>query len=237
MTDDETDDQAQTDGGLGALDPPPLESLDERTLSPDVLARNAAGLETVITLLTNPALARVYVYACYWGPVTPAEIQDGLSLSKSTTYAYLDRLDTLGLVDRDDSSRPQQVRAEPVILVEEAIPVVITPTVVHAFALGEIDEDVAYFVDRYGVGKLIAALRGAGLHSAGKRTQRMVGSEIDVRDTEAMLIINALEPALIVGREHDPYFDYLFPDVHDEMDLPGLDAVETTPARPPTPDE
>lgn len=164
--------------------------------------------------------------------VTPTNIQEQLDLSKSTTYEYLDRLETLGLVDRDDSTRPQQVTAEPVSLVEQAIPIVITPTVIHAFALQEVDEDIAYFVERYGVGKLIAALRGAGLHYAGARTQRMVGSEIDVRDTEAMLIIAALKPALLVGREHDPYFRYLFPDVHEEMELPDLEAVETMPTSP-----
>lgn len=224
------------DGGLGTLDPPPFNELDEQSFAPAALARNAAGLETIIGLLTNAALARVYVYICYWGPVTPTTIQASLDLSKSTTYEYLDRLETLGLVDRDDSTRPQQVTAEPVILVEQAIPLVITPTVIHAFALQEVDDDVAYFVERYGVGKLIAALRGAGLHYAGTRTQRMVGSEIDVRDTEAMLIINALKPVLLVGREHDPYFRYLFPDVHDEMELPDLEAVETTPAHPEQPE-
>jgi len=60
----------------------------------------------------------------------------------------------------------------------------------------------------------------------------MVDSEIDVRDTDAMMIIYALVPALAVGREQDPYFEYLFPDVHDQMDLPNLDARETSPAQP-----
>jgi uncharacterized protein with von Willebrand factor type A (vWA) domain len=108
----------------------------------------------------------------------------------------------------------------------------ITPTVLHAFALQEVDEDIEYFVDRYGIGKLVAALRGAGLHHAGSMTQRMVASEIDVLDTEAMMIIYALVPALVVGREQDPYFEYLFPDVHDQMDLPDLEEQETSPAQP-----
>jgi hypothetical protein len=37
-------------------------------------------------------------------------------------------------------------------------------------ALREIDEDVEYFIDSYGLGTLIAALRGAGLHFAGTGT-------------------------------------------------------------------
>jgi hypothetical protein len=74
---------------------------------------------------------------------------EALDLSKSTTYEYVDRLVGLCLVDRDDSTRPQQLTADPIIIVELYIPIVITPTVLHALALQELDEDVAYFMDRY----------------------------------------------------------------------------------------
>jgi hypothetical protein len=47
------------------------------------------ALETVVELLNRPALARVYVYICYWGPVAPSEIMEALDLSKSTTYEYV----------------------------------------------------------------------------------------------------------------------------------------------------
>ncbi|ELZ24373.1 hypothetical protein C477_01095 [Haloterrigena salina JCM 13891] len=89
-----------------------------------------------------------------------------------------------------------------------------------------IDEDVEHFTDRYGAGTLIAALRGAGLHFTGKTTQRMVATDIDVRETEAMMIIYALEPALTVGRTHDPFFEHLLPDVHDLMDRSSQDEGE-----------
>jgi hypothetical protein len=104
---------------------------------------------------------------------------DALDLSKSTTYEYVGRLGEFGLVDRDDSTRPQQLTAAPIIIVKQYVPIVITPTVLHALALQEIDEDVVYFMDRYGIGKLIAALRGTGLHFAGTTMQRMVASDID----------------------------------------------------------
>lgn len=224
------------DGGIETLDPPPSDVLDEETLEPETLAQNAPRLETVVELLNHPALARVYVYICYWGPVAPPEVMDALDLSKSTTYEYVDQLVDFGLVERDDSTRPQQLTADPIIIVEQYVPIVITPTVLHALALQEIDEDIEYFVDRYGFGKLIAALRGSGLHFAGKTTQRMVASDIDVRETEAMMIIYALEPALAVGRKHDPFFEYLFPDVHDEMDLPDLDEMADAPTHSSDPD-
>lgn len=222
----------RSDGGVTIPERPPRDVLSEETLQPDLLAESGPGLETLVQLLNQPALTRVYVYVCYWGPTSPPEVTDDLDLSKSTAYEYIDRLVDLGLVERDDSTRPQQLTAEPVILVEQYVPIIVTPTVLHAFALQEIDEDVQYFVDRHGLGKLVAALRGAGLHYADRMTQRMVAGEIDVRDSEAMMIIYALVPALAVGWNHDPYFEYLFPDVHDQMELPDLDDQETSPAQP-----
>lgn len=222
----------RSDGGIDALDPPPIDSIDDATLDPATLARNAPRLETVINLLNQPALARVYVFVCYWGPVSPPTIMEALDLSKSTTYEYIDRLVDYGLLEREDSTRPQQLTADPIIIVEQAVPIVITPTVLHALAHQEIDEDVAYFVDRHGIGTLIAALRGAGLHAAGKTTQRMVASDIDVQETEAMMIIYALEPVLMLGRARDPYFEYLFPDVAEEMDLPELTDSDVLANRP-----
>ncbi len=226
-------DRIRPDGGIDALDPPPMDVMDEETLEPGTLAQNAPRLEIVVQLLNRPALARVYVYVCYWGPVAPPEIIDTLELSKSTTYEYVETLVDLGLVDCDDSTRPQKLTADPIIIVEQYVPIVITPTVLHALALQAVDEDVEYFLDRYGIGKLIAALRGAGLHFAGKTTQRMVASDIDVRDTEAMMIISALKPALAVGREHDPFFEHLFPDVSDEMELPDTDEQAGAPSSTP----
>ncbi|WP_276256737.1 DUF7437 domain-containing protein [Halomontanus rarus] len=229
--------RVRPDGGIDTLDPPPIDVMDEETLEPETLAQNASRLETVVQLLNQPPLARVYVYVCYWGPVAPPDIMESLELSKSTTYEYIDRLVGLGLVDRDDSTRPQQLTADPIIIVEQYVPIVITPTVLHALALQEIDEDVEYFMDRYGIGKLIAALRGSGLHFAGKTTQRMVANDIDVRETEAMMIIYALKPALAVGRDHDPFFEYLFPDVHDQMDLPNLGDRNDAPTQSSDPNE
>ena len=85
-------DRGRPDGGIQPLDPPPIDVMDEETLSPETLAANAPRLETVVQLLNRPALARVYVYICYWGPVEPPEIVEALDLSKSTAYEYVDTL-------------------------------------------------------------------------------------------------------------------------------------------------
>ena len=44
-----------------------------------------------------------------------------------------------------------------------------------------------------------------------------------------MMIINALTPARAVGQDHDRCVEHLFPDVHDEMELPGLDEIVSAP--------
>ena len=227
----------RSDGGTGGvLDPPPFDAMDTAALTPEALAENAPRLETVVQLLDRPALARIYIYICYRGPVTPPEIMDALSFSKSTTYEYVDTLAEFGIVERDNSTRPQRLTAEPLIILEQHASIIVTPTVLHAVALQEVDDDIAYFVDRHGVGKLVAALRGAGLHFAGKTTQRMVATDIDVRDTEAMMVIYALKPALALGCEHDPYFAYLFPDVHDQIDLSEFDDEDSDPEHSPVTD-
>lgn len=190
--------------------------MNENPLEPAAIAEHASHLETLVNLLNNPALAHVYVYICYWGPAPPPDITDALDLSKATTYNYVDTPVERSLVDRDESARPQQLTAPPVGIVDPAHSVYVTPTVLHAIALEEIDEDVAYFVERHGVGKLIAALRGTGLHFAGNATQRMVANDIDVQHLEGMMIVYALIPALAMGQQYDPYFESLFPDVHEE---------------------
>jgi hypothetical protein len=225
------DDNPVSDGGVDTR-ASPGDLLDESSLSPERFAENTLGLDTLATLLNNPPLTRVYVYICYWGPTTVPEVVEELDLSKSTAYEYVDRLVECELVDREESTRPGELTADPVAVVDPLGPAVVTPTVLHAFALGEVDDDVAFFLDRHGLGTLVAGLRGAGLYYAGRTTQRSVAAEIQIRDTEMMLLTEALGPVLAVGRDHDPHFEYLFPDVASEMDLPDLTTTATTPPAP-----
>jgi hypothetical protein len=60
-----------------------------------------------------------------------------------------------------------------------------------------------------------------------------------VRTIDAAQPADLLEPAnteLAVGREHDPFFEHLFPDVHDERELPYLDDVDEASIQPSAPD-
>ncbi len=185
-------------------------------------------LATIGRLLDHPELARVYVYVCYYGPVTRPEIEDALSIPKTTVYDHVETLETLGVVTLE-GSRPVEGRAEPVRITTDGI--IVTPTILHAVALQEVDEDISYFVERHGVGKLAAAVRQAGLHYAGQVTQRMTADPLDIPTGEAIRIVLALKPALAVGQEYDPYFDVIFPEIADDIEFSAdLDVTAPLPS-------
>ncbi|GCF15903.1 hypothetical protein Harman_38380 [Haloarcula mannanilytica] len=181
-------------------------------------------LATIGRLLDHPELARVYVYICYYGPVTRPEIKAALEIPKTIVYDHVETLETLGIVTLA-GERPVEVTAEPVRITTDGT--VVTPTILHAVALQEVDEDISYFVERHGVGKLAAAVRQAGLHYAGQITQRMAADPLEISTGEAVSIILALKPALAVGREYDPYFDVIFPEIADDIEFEGEFDVST----------
>lgn len=191
------------------------------------------GFVAAATLFQNPRLARVYVYICYYGPTTIQDLIGALDLARATAYDDVERLEALKIITRDESTRPHRLSAEPFAFVDDD-DVTITPTVLHAIATSEIDDDVEYFLNRYGVSRLVSALRVAAAHYAGSLTQRMAADEIDVTPAEGMAIVNALRPVLATGNEHDAFFDRLFPDYADELDF---DIDVSSPASDQSPDE
>lgn len=177
------------------------------------------GFLAATTLLQNPRLAREYVYLCYYGPATVQDVQEKLDLARATAYDDVEELERLGVVDRDESTRPHQLTAEPFAFVDGR-DLAITPTLLHAVALTEFDDDAAYFHNRYGLGKFVAAVRTAAKYYTGDLTQRMAATEMGVQPAEGMAIIYALEPVSAAGKEHDPYFDRIVRNP-DELELDG----------------
>lgn len=178
------------------------------------------GLIASTTLLQESRLARSYIYVCYDGPTTIKTLIDELGIARATAYDDVDQLESLGVVNRDESTRPHELTATAFAFIDET-EIAITPTVLHVIAPSEIDDDVAYVRNRYGTTRLVKALRLAGKHFAGSLTQRMVADELGITAAEGMAIVYALEPALAAGREHDPYFDRLFPEIGDEISVDG----------------
>jgi len=190
------------------------------TTEEDQFEADFDGLIAATTLLQKPRLARIYVYICYYGPTTIQDLIDQLDIPRATAYDDADRLESLGVVNRDENSRPHGLMATPFAFIDEG-EIAITPTVLHAVALSKVDDDVSYVQNRYGTTRLVKALRLAGEHFAGSLTQRMVADELGVTPAEGMAIVYALQPALAAGSEHDPYFDRLFPEISEEISVDG----------------
>lgn len=188
------------------------------------------GFVAAATLVRNPRLARLYVYVCYYGPTTVPNVVDALDVARATAYEDVERLESLGVLARDESTRPHRLSAEPFAFVDDA-EVAITPTVLHAVALSVVDDDVAYFLNRYDVSRLVDALRTAAAHYAGDRTQRMAAEELDVTPAEGMAVVTALRPALAAGREYDPFFGRLFPEYAGELEF-DVDVSEPSTGTP-----
>ena len=168
-------------------------------------------------LLQRPRLARIYVYTCYTGPTTIDIIIDALNLKRATTYNDIEKLEEIGAIQRDDSTRPHQITAEAFAYVDPE-GIAITPTVLHAVALQEIDDDIAYIHNRYGSGTIAAAVRLVAEYYAGKRTKRMVATALGIEPVEGMTLVTALERAIAVGSRQDPYFELVAGDVEPEVE-------------------
>lgn len=168
-------------------------------------------------LLQRPRLARIYVYICYTGPTTVDTIIDVLDLKRATTYEDIEALERLGAIERDDSTRPHEISAPPFAYVDRD-GITITPTVLHAIALREIDDDVEYVYTRYGPGTVAAAVQFVAEHYAGRLTKRMVANELDIKPIEGMSLVDALERVIAVGAEYDPYFDLVAGDTADGVE-------------------
>jgi hypothetical protein len=168
-------------------------------------------------LLQRPRLARIYVYTCYTGPTTIDIIIDTLNLKRATTYDDIEKLEEINAIQRDDSTRPHQITAEAFAYVDPE-GIAITPTVLHAVALHEIDDDIAYIHNRYGSGTIAAAVRLVAEYYAGERTKRMVATALGIEPVEGMTLVTALERAIAVGSRQDPYFELVAGDVEPEVE-------------------
>jgi hypothetical protein len=74
-------------------------------------------------------------------------------------------------------------------------------------------------VAKHGVGKLAAAVRQAGLHYAGRITQRMAADPLDIHTGKAILILDGLRRVIAAGREYDPHFTVVFQDVVNDIEF------------------
>ena len=155
--------------------------------------------QTVVDLLENPTLARMYAHILRNDPVTVSDIVSALDIPQGTAYDYIQTLETAGVVEQTGEQRPYEYETEPISLTlsTDGDTQTITPALIAAVARRETDEDIDVFVDRHGLDGLAAALEYATEYVEGTVNHRIAARELDLSPLEAEIILQALEPVVV----------------------------------------
>lgn len=164
-------------------------------------------LLSVVTLVTEPDLARLYTYILQHGPVEVESIKADLDLPHSTAYKYVGRLEEMGVLMRHEDERPTAVTVESihVQLETEHGTVAVTPVLVDAIGRQVDNNDIRVFVERQGIPKFAAALHYTHRVNAGELTQRIAANKLGVHPIEGMTVITALQEVVEEAGDYDPF--------------------------------
>lgn len=165
------------------------------------------GLLSVARLLEEPRLARLYTFVLREESVTIDDIAEGIDIPRTTAYSDTGTLVELGVLDRDDSQKTHRFTATPVHLTSDldGNEYTVTPTLIAAVGRSETDQDLDLLVDRYGLGKLAAALTYAVPYADGEMSERVAARELDVQVAFGIAVLQALREVLDEMQPHDPY--------------------------------
>lgn len=165
------------------------------------------GLLSVARLLEEPRLARLYTFVLREDSVTIDDIADGIDIPRTTAYSDTGTLVELGVLDRDDSQKTHRFTATPVHLTAnlDGNEYTVTPTLIAAVGRSETDQDLDLLVDRYGLGKLAAALTYAVPYADGEMSERVAARELDVQVAFGIAVLQALSGVLDEMQPHDPH--------------------------------
>ncbi|MDY7081463.1 MAG: helix-turn-helix domain-containing protein [Halobacteria archaeon] len=100
-------------------------------------------------MLNNPKLARLYIYILRSGSTNASTIKDELGISHSTVYKYVEDLEGMGVLRREESdNRHDEFSVKPIHLEIETDESTfeITPALIDAVGRSEYNEDVRVFV-------------------------------------------------------------------------------------------
>lgn len=180
------------------------------------------GFMSVAQLLEEPRLARLYTFILRVGEVTIDDISEQLEMPRSTAYSDTSTLVDLGVLTRDEEQKTHTYTAVPITLTANLAgnEYTITPTFIEAFGRAPRDQDLDLLLERYGLGKLAAALTYAIPYSEGKMSERVAARELDLQPAFAIAILHALREVVLEIEEHDPYFE----EIRNAREAPPEDA-------------
>lgn len=153
-------------------------------------------LRTVVDLLENPTLGRIYIHILHRDGTTVADVVSELGVPQGTAYDYVRTLESADLLVRATDERPYEFVADPlsITLITDGDARTITAALVAAVARRVEDEDVDVYLDRHGLDGLATALEYAREYVDGTVNHRIMARECDISPLEAEIILQALEP-------------------------------------------
>ncbi len=167
------------------------------------------GLMSVAQLLEEPRLARLYTFVLREGEVTIDEIVDELEMPRTTAYSDTGTLVELGVLIRDEEQKTHTYSAVPITLTAnlDGNEYTVTPTLVEAFGRSPRDQDLDLLIEKYGLGKLAAALTYAIPYAEGEMSERIAARELDLQHAFGIAVLHALRDVVLDMKAVDPYFD------------------------------
>lgn len=169
------------------------------------------GFMSVAQLLEEPRLGRLYTFVLRVGEVTIDDVIDELAMPRTTAYSDTAALVDLGVLSRNDTQKTHTYTAIPIMLTADldGDEYTITPTLIEAIGRSPRDQDLDLLLEKYGLGKLAAALTYAVPYVDGEMSERVAARELDLQVAFAIAVLHALRDIVLEMRAHDPYFDQI----------------------------
>lgn len=169
-----------------------------------------ADFTTVSWLLAHPRLAYLYTELLTmeeW--VTTSDLVDATEFSQSTVYEDLGELRETSLVTVRTDGRERHYRAEPfkIGVLTDGQLTTITPTIVAAVGQQAVDDDVAQFVEDYGIEKLVDVVAYVKPYVDGRMSERIAARELALPTIVGITIQIALEERVRTMQAVDPFFE------------------------------
>ncbi|WP_138004627.1 DUF7437 domain-containing protein [Halalkalirubrum salinum] len=171
--------------------------------------RAVNGLLSVAQLLEEPRLARLYTFVLREGEVTIDNIVAELEMPRTTAYSDAGTLVELGVLIRDEEQKTHTYSAVPITLTAnlDGDKYTITPTLIETYGRSPRDQDLDLLIERYGLGKLAAAIAYALPYAEGEMSERVAARELDLQYSFTIAVLQALRDVVVDMRTVDPYFD------------------------------
>lgn len=176
------------------------------------------GLLSIAQLLEEPRLARLYTFVLREREVIIDDIVAALEIPRTTAYSDMGTLVDLGVVTRDEEQKTHTYSAVPITLTADldGDEYTVTPTLIEAVGRSPHDQDLNLLLERYGLGKLAAALTYAIPYTNGEMSERVAARELDLQQAFAITVLHALRDVVQDMQAVDPYFE----DIRNARDQP-----------------